>query len=60
MTKWQFFSLYFENNRKEPIFKASNESYKEDFNCHQFLSTNEQYIKIKLMQNEANPRSIFY
>ena len=32
---------------------------KEMFNCHQFLSTNKQYIKIKLMQNETNLWSIF-
>ena len=27
---------------------------KEMFNRHQFFSTNKQYIKIKLMQNEKN------
>ena len=32
---------------------------KEDFNRHQFFSTNEQYVKIKLMQNETNRWSIF-
>ena len=32
---------------------------KEDFNRHQFFSTNEQYVKIKLMQNETNLWSIF-
>ena len=32
---------------------------KGDFNRHQFFSTNKQYIKIKLMQNETNRWSIF-
>ena len=32
---------------------------KEEFNRHQFFSTNEQYVKIKLMQNETNLWSIF-
>ena len=32
---------------------------KEMFNCHQFFSTNKQYLKIKLMQNETNRWSIF-
>ena len=27
---------------------------KEMFNRHQFFYTNEQYVKIKLMQNETN------
>ena len=27
---------------------------KEMFNRHQFFSTNKQYVKIKLMQNETN------
>ena len=31
----------------------------EDFNRHQFFSTNKQYVKIKLMQNETNRWSIF-
>ena len=31
---------------------------KEDFNRHQSFSTNKQYIKIKLMQNETNCLSI--
>ena len=33
---------------------------KKDFNRHQFFSTNKQYIKIKLMQNETNRWSIFF
>ena len=32
---------------------------KEMFNRHHFFSTNKQYLKIKLMQNEANRWSIF-
>ena len=32
---------------------------KEDFNRHQLFSTNKQYIKIKLIQNETNLLSIF-
>ena len=34
-------------------------SAKGMFNRHQFCSTHKQYIKIKLMQNETNRRSIF-
>ena len=33
---------------------------KEMFNRHQFFSTNDQYIKTKLMQNETNLWSIFW
>ena len=33
---------------------------KDMFNRHQFFSTNTQYVKIKLMQNETNLRSIFW
>ena len=32
---------------------------KEMFNSHQLFSTNKQYVKIKLMQNETNLWSIF-
>ena len=32
---------------------------KEEFNRHQFFSTNKQYVKIKLMQNETNLWNIF-
>ena len=32
---------------------------KEMFNRHKFFSTNKQYLKIKLMQNETNRLSIF-
>ena len=31
----------------------------EMFNRHQFFSTNKQYVKIKLMQNETNLWSSF-
>ena len=33
---------------------------KEDFNRHQFFSTNKQHVKVKLMQNETNRWSIFF
>ena len=32
---------------------------KEIFNHHQFFSTNKQYVKIKLMQDETNLWSFF-
>ena len=32
---------------------------KEMFNRHQLFSTNKQYVKIKLVQNETNLSSIF-
>ena len=32
---------------------------KEMFNRHQFFSTNKQYVKMKLMQNETNLWSTF-
>ena len=33
---------------------------KELFNCHQFFSTNKQYVKIKLIQNETNHCSMVF
>ena len=33
---------------KDPFLRLQMRA-KEDFNCHQFFSTNKQYIKIKLM-----------
>ena len=33
---------------------------KKEFNRHQFFSTNKQYVKIKLMQNETNRWSTFF
>ena len=33
---------------------------KEDFNRHQFFSTNKQYENIKLVQNETNRWSILF
>ena len=33
---------------------------KEEFNRYQLFSTNEQCVKIKLMQNETNRWSIFF
>ena len=35
-------------------------SAKEIFNRHQFFPTHKQYVKIKLMQNEISPWSIFF
>ena len=44
--------------KKDPFLRLQMRA-KEIFNRHQFFSTNKQYIKIKLMQNEANRSSIF-
>ena len=43
----------FLNSRKGPIIRLQLRA-KEDFNRLQFFSTNKQYVKIKLMQNETN------
>ena len=43
---------------KDPILRLQMRG-KEIFNCQQFFSTNKQYVKIKLMQNETNRWSIF-
>ena len=43
---------------KDP-FSSLQMRAKEMLNRHQFFSTNKQYIKIKLMQNETNHWSIF-
>ena len=50
--------LYYENSRKDPFLRLQMRA-KEMFNSHQFFSTNKQYVKIKLMQNETNLWSIF-
>ena len=39
-------------------FRPPEKVKKEDFNRHQLFSTNKQYVKIKLMQNETNLWSI--
>ena len=39
---------------------ADTSSTIKDFNRHQFFSTNKQYVKIKLMQNEKNRCSNFF
>ena len=44
--------------KKDPFLRLQI-SAKEIFNRHQFFSTHKQYVKIKLMQNETNRRSIF-
>ena len=38
---------------KDPFLRLQVKA-KEMFNCHQFFSTNKQYVKIKLMQSETN------
>ena len=43
---------------RDPFLKLQM-SAKEMFNRRQFFSTNKQYVKIKLMQNETNLWSIF-
>ena len=43
---------------KDPLLRLQM-SAKEMFNRHQFFPTHKQYVKIKLMQNETNPWSIF-
>ena len=44
---------------KNPFLRLQMRA-KEMFNCHNFFSTNKQYVKIKLMQNETNRWSIFW
>ena len=44
---------------KDPFLRLQIRA-KEDFNRQQFFSTNKQYVKIKLMETETNPWSIFY
>ena len=43
--------------KKDPFLRAQMGA-KEMFNRHQFFSTNKQYVKIKLIQNETNLWSI--
>ena len=43
---------------KDPFLRLEMKA-KKMFNRHQFFSTNKQYVKIKLMQNETNLWSIF-
>ena len=43
---------------KDPFLRLQMTA-KEMFNHHQFFSTNKQYVKIILMQNETNLCSIF-
>ena len=43
---------------KDPFLRIQMRA-KEMFNVTNFFSTNKQYIKIKLMQNETNRWSIF-
>ena len=43
---------------KDPFLRLQMRG-EEDFNRHQLFSTNKQYAKIKLMQNETNHWCIF-
>ena len=43
---------------KDPFSRLQMRA-KEMFNRHQFFYTNNQYVKIKLMQNKTNLWSIF-
>ena len=43
---------------KDPFLRLQMRA-KEIFNRHQFFSTNKQYVKIKLMQNETYLWNIF-
>ena len=58
MTKWQFPPYILKIVKKDPFLRLQMRA-KEMFNPHQFFSTNKQYVKIKLMQNETNRWSIF-
>ena len=44
---------------KDPLLRLQMRA-KEMLNRHQFFSTNKQYVKSKLMQNETNLWSIFF
>ena len=44
--------------KKDPFVRLQMRA-KEMFNRHQRFSTNKQYVRIKLMQNETNLWSIF-
>ena len=44
--------------KKDPFLRLQMRA-KEMFNHLQFFSTNKQYVKIKMMQNETNLWSIF-
>ena len=44
---------------KDPLLRLQMRA-EEMFNRNQFFSTNKQYVKIKLMQNETNLWSIFF
>ena len=52
-------SAYFLKIVEKDPFLRLQMSAQEMFNRHQFFSTSNQYIKIKLMQNETNLWSIF-
>ena len=55
--KMAIFAYILKVVEKDPFLRLEMRA-KEDFNRHQHLSTNKQYVKIKLMQNETNHWSI--
>ena len=58
VTKWQFLLTVLKIVENDPFLRLQMKA-KEMFNRHQFFSTNKQYVKIELMQNETNRWSIF-
>ena len=50
--KWQFLLIFLKRVEKDPFLRLQMRA-KEDFNHHQFFSTNKQYVKIKLQKNET-------
>ena len=52
-------SYIFKIVEKDPLLRLQMRT-KETFNHHQFFSTNKQFVKIKLMQNETNRWSSFW
>ena len=55
--KMAIFAYILKIVEKDPFLRLQM-SAKEMFNHHQFFSTDKQYVKIKLMQNETNQWSI--
>ena len=53
-------SAYFLKIVEKDPFLRLQMRVKEMFNGHQFFSTNKQYVKINLMQNETNLWSILW
>ena len=53
-------SAYILKTVEKDTFLRLQTRSKEDFNRHQLFSTNKQFVKIKLMQNETNRWNIFW